>query len=335
MLTVHHAVPVEQSRGYRQLFAQPRLTLGVLFPIEAFSDDRPTMQGQTELAQFAESAGFDALWFRDVPLRDPNFGDIGQIYDPFVYLGHIAAQTRSIALGTAAIILPLRHPLHTAKAAASVDQLSGGRLVLGVASGDRPSEFPAFGVALSERAELFRENLQVFQRALSESFPALRTRYGEMQGVDLVPKAVARGIPVLVAGHSGQSLDWIAEHAQGWLSYPRAPDLQARLIAEWKQAQARVGAMADRPFAQSLYIDLLPDADAPPTPMHLGYRLGQRPLVRLLTRLHQIGVGHVIFNLKYGQRPAREVMRELADDVLPAVHLATACARAEDVALPA
>ncbi len=335
LLSVNRAVPVEHSRGYRQLFGQPRLTLGVLFPIEAYSGDQPTMQGQTELAQFAESTGFDALWFRDVPLRDPGFGDIGQIFDPFVYLGHIAARTSTIALGTAAIILPLRHPLHTAKAAASVDQLSGGRLVLGVASGDRPSEFPAFGVGLDERAELFRENLLVFRRALTESFPAIRSRYGAMQGVDLVPKAVAGGIPVLVTGRSGQSLEWIAEHAQGWLSYPREPDLQARLIVEWKRAQASVRPTADLPFAQSLYIDLLRDPDAAPTSMHLGYRLGRRPLVQLLTRLHAIGVRHVIFNLKYGQRPASDVMRELADEVLPAVHAATAMAQAEVRAVPA
>lgn len=335
MLSVNHSVPVECSRGYRQLFSQRRLTLGVLFPIEAFTGDRPTMQGQTELAQFAESTGFDALWFRDVPLRDPGFGDIGQVYDPFVYLGHIAARTSTITLGTAAIILPLRHPLHTAKAAASVDQLSGGRLVLGVAAGDRPSEFPAFGVALAERAELFRENLLVFQRALMESFPAMQSRYGEMHGVDLIPKAVASGVPVLVTGRSGQSLEWIAGHAQGWLSYPRTPDLQAQLIVEWKQAQAKVRPTADLPFAQSLYIDLLPEADAAPTPIHLGYRLGRRPLVRLLTRLHEIGVRHVIFNLKYGRRPASEVMRVLADDVLPAVHAATAAAQAEGRALPA
>jgi luciferase-type oxidoreductase len=82
-----------------------------------------------------------------------------EVYDPWVYLGWIAAQTRTIALATGSIILPLRHPLHTAKASASIDQLSGGRFVLGVASGDRPVEFPAFGVDIDKRAALFRENL--------------------------------------------------------------------------------------------------------------------------------------------------------------------------------
>lgn len=59
--------------------------------------------------------GFAALWTRDVWLRDPNFGDLGQVYDPWVWLGRIAAQTYGIALATGSIILPLRHPVHTAK----------------------------------------------------------------------------------------------------------------------------------------------------------------------------------------------------------------------------
>ena len=128
-----------------------RLSLGVFFPIEAFAGDTPTMRDQERVARRAEELGFAALWIRDVPLRDPTFGDIGQIYDPWVYLGWIAAQTCDIALATGSIVLPLRHPLHTAKAAASVDQLTQGRLVLGVASGDRPVEFPSFGVDFERR----------------------------------------------------------------------------------------------------------------------------------------------------------------------------------------
>jgi hypothetical protein len=85
--------PAQQSPGYQRLFGRERLTVGVFFPIESFRGDTPTMQGQVELARFAEQAGFDALWFRDVPLRDPSFGDVGQVYDPFVYLGHICCRT--------------------------------------------------------------------------------------------------------------------------------------------------------------------------------------------------------------------------------------------------
>jgi luciferase-type oxidoreductase len=123
MLTANKTARVTEANGFQKMFAPGRLTLGVFFPIEAFKGDQPTMRNQEYLARRAEELGFAALWYRDVPLRDPNFGDIGQVYDPWVYLGWIAAQTRTIALATGSIILPVRHPLHTAKAAASIDQL--------------------------------------------------------------------------------------------------------------------------------------------------------------------------------------------------------------------
>lgn len=76
------------------------------------------MQNQIVLAQQAERLGFAALWARNVPLNDPSFGDLGQIYDPFVWLPTISAHTSNIALATGAIILPLHHPIDVAKAAA-------------------------------------------------------------------------------------------------------------------------------------------------------------------------------------------------------------------------
>ncbi len=87
--------------------------------------DTPTMRNHTALATLADELGFAALWLRDVPFRDPAFGDVGQIYDPMVYAGWLAAATRYIAIGTAGIVLPLRDPLAVAKQALSVDQLTG------------------------------------------------------------------------------------------------------------------------------------------------------------------------------------------------------------------
>ena len=113
--------------GFRRAFQPGRLTLGLMFPVEAFAGDQPAMHGQALVARQAERAGFAAVWVRDVPLRVASFGDTGQVFDPWVWLGYLAARTRSIALVTGSIVLPLRHPIHVAKAAASVDRLSGGR----------------------------------------------------------------------------------------------------------------------------------------------------------------------------------------------------------------
>ena len=318
---------LSQANGFQKMFAPGQLTLGVFFPIEAFNGDQPTMRNQEHLARRAEELGFAALWFRDVPLRDPNFGDVGQVYDPWVYLGWIAAQTRTIALATGSIILPVRHPLHTAKAAASIDQLTRGRFVLGVASGDRPIEFPAFGIDPDERDMLFRENLRVIRKVLADEFPTVQSSYGTLFGAaDVVPKPSGR-LPIMVTGNSRQGLEWIAEHSDGWITYPRPLAQQAEVAALWRRAVEAVAPGVFKPFAQSFYVDLSDDPDQPPQAIHLGIRGGRHALFRCLDELRSAGVHHVILNLKYGARDAAEVVDEIGQEVLPQLDASQQAAR--------
>jgi luciferase-type oxidoreductase len=323
MLTANKGARPDQARGFQKMFAPGKLTLGVFFPIEAFQGDQPTMRDQECLAQRAEALGFAALWFRDVPLRDPKFGDIGQVFDPWVYLGWIAAQMQQIALATGSLVITLRHPLHTAKAAASIDQLTHSRLVLGIASGDRPVEFPAFGVDVEQRSALFRENLRVIRTVLYEQFPTLQSPYGTLDGTaDLVPKPIGK-LPMLVTGHSGQKLDWIAEHSDGWITYPRGVQRQAEVVAHWRATVDAVAPGAFKPFVQSFYVDLAEDPDAPPVPIHLGYRGGRHIIFRVLDTLRAIGVNHVILNFKYGSRNAADVLEEIGQEILPQLELSS------------
>jgi luciferase-type oxidoreductase len=318
LLDLNRAQRRTENAGFARMFQPGRMTLGLFFPIEAFSGDRPAMAGQVGLARRAEEGGFSALWFRDVPLRDPAFGDVGQVFDTWVYLGYIAAQTRDVALATGSIVLPIRHPIHTAKAAASVDRLSRGRLVLGVASGDRPIEFPAFNVDPEQRGERFREHLLAMRRFLGESFPHVQGSFGELAGADVVPKPCADGIPLLVSGSSRQSPTWIVRHSDGWVTYPRPAAEQRQLVAAWRSLCARIRPGEFLPFAQSLYIDLAEDPTLPASPIHLGWRVGRRGLLDTLAGLQASDVNHVILNLKYGRRPAPEVLEELIEHVTPA-----------------
>jgi len=96
------------NTAFNRVYQQNKLTLGINFPIESYTGPVPKMKNQITLAQQVEAGGFAAIWSRDVPVYDPTFGDVGQIYDPWVWLGFIAAQTSTIALGTGSIILPLR-----------------------------------------------------------------------------------------------------------------------------------------------------------------------------------------------------------------------------------
>lgn len=122
--------PVTSLPGFSRVFPGNRMTLGLALPLDSGDPERPDVDipRQIGLVQRVEAAGFAAVWLRDIPLRDPDFGDVGQAWDPVSYLGYLAASTSSLALGTAAVVAPLRHPLHLAKQAASIDHLSGGRL---------------------------------------------------------------------------------------------------------------------------------------------------------------------------------------------------------------
>ncbi len=298
------------------MYDSDELTFGAIFPLESYEGTTPSMDRQVELAQRAEELGFDALWFRDVPLLDPSFGDAGQIYDPWVYLSHIAAHTDEIALATGAIVLPLRHPIHVAKAAASVTNLSDGRLVLGLASGDRPVEYQAFDTDPTARGERFRESVAALRRLWSEEFPEIDSSFGTMDGdVDLVPKPTTGQIPLLITGHARQEEDWIAENGDGWMYYMQSLDDQAATIERWRELTGN----EFKPFGQSMYIDLAADPSEPPSRIHQGFRAGREWLIEYISQLDEIGVDHLLFNLKYNERPAGDVMDELATEVFPAI----------------
>lgn len=127
--------------------------------------------------------------------------------------------TRRIAIGTAGIILPLRDPVAVAKQASSVDHLSEGRFILGLSTGDRPSEYPAFGMNFENRAERFRDARKVVQELLTQSFAVHRSIfYGDLTGdLDLVPKPKQSQLPYIAVGRCGQEIEWLAQHMDGWI----------------------------------------------------------------------------------------------------------------------
>lgn len=305
------------NRGYNAVFRPNRLSLGLVVPIEHYpAGPVPTMVRHGVRAQLAEELGFSALWLRDVPFNVPSFGDAGQTYDPFVYLGWLAARTERIALGVASIILPLRHPAHVAKAAATADVLSGGRLLLGIASGDRPDEYPALEVPFAERGARFRDSVDYIRR-MAEASPTFENPFGSPRaGMDMLPKPTAGRLPLLVTGSSRQDPDWIARHSDGWMTYPRPAAAQARVITDWR-ARIDAAGVPDKPVMQPLYVDLSDDPKAPPRPIHLGFHLGTASLRTYLKSLEAIGVNHVALNLRFNTADIESTLKRLADELLP------------------
>lgn len=305
------------NRGFDAVFRPHRLSLGLVVPLERYpASPVPTMMRHVERARLAEQLGFSAIWLRDVPFHVPSFGDAGQVYDPFVYLGFLAGQTQRIALGVASIVLPLRHPAHVAKAAASADALSGGRLILGVASGDRPEEYPALGIPFDDRGARFRASYDYILH-MGEVAPDFENPFGGLRGgVDMLPKPASGKLPLLITGSSRQSPEWIARNGDGWMIYPRGTAEQAQVIRDWR-ARIKAAGVLDKPVMQPLYIDLAENPEASPQPIHLGLRLGIRHLRSYLRAREEIGVNHVALNLRFNQAEIETTMKRLADDLLP------------------
>ena len=303
------------NNAYNRTFRPSELTLGLVVPLERYEHSPvPTMSKQLEKIRLADELGFSSVWLRDVPFNVPSFGDAGHIFDPFVYLGMLAGQTEQIGLGVASIILSLRHPAHVAKAAASVDQLSNGRLLLGVASGDRPAEYPAMGVPFEERGELFRESFEYIDQLRRER-PAFENHFGSPRGIDMIPKPTGARLPTLITGGSQQSPEWIARHGDGWMIYPRDLGTQSQVVRGYRDRISAAG-LQDKPVMQPLYVDLLGDPDAGPRPIHLGFSAGINFLRGYLTELQAVGINHVAINLRFNKRDITETLHVLADNLL-------------------
>lgn len=308
--------------GYSRMFAPGRLTVGIFLPLRFYQGDMSVLAGQAALVEEIDRQDFAAVWVRDVPLYDPSFGDAGQVFDPFTYLAFLAARTRRVALATGSTIFSLRHPIDLAKSAFTIDQLSGGRLVLGIASGDRPIEFPAYGVERAERAERFAHAVSYFRQLMQAGQLNIDSPLGRFNAAELLPKPAHGSIPLIVTSSSGQSPEWIAEHADGWLTYPEAthtplgPQKLAAKIQAWR---ARIPDGGFRPHMTNEWLDLVDDPDYPRTPLQGGFtlRTGRKGLITLLEEWQAAGVNHAALGIQFAQRPAAEIIQELAEYVLP------------------
>lgn len=264
----------------------------------------PDLSAHRALAQLADRAGFRALWVRDVPLYDPQFGDAAQVFEAFSYLGYLAGITERILLGTAAIVLPLRDPYLTLKSATTIDQLSNGRLLLGVASGDRPVEYPIFGRDFDNRRQNFREQVALLRNGGAD-LPS---------GIALLPRPTGP-LPLLVAGLAQQTPSWVGQHMDGWLAYPGTPQDHVRRSALWREVAG------DKPYISFIHLDLLADPDAPMQRHRFGGAVGRHGLIEELHAMREAGVRHVGLHFRRSQRPVSDAMEEIAAYVLPHFHV--------------
>ena len=201
--------------------------------------------GPARMAAMLEAAGFDSLWVSDHvvfphqttsrypfaadgrvtwPLDDPYL-------EPLIVLGAAAAATSRISLGTSVVIAPMRNPVLLAKQAATIDALSGGRLVLGVGAGWLREEFEALNADFDARGEVLDEWIQIARACWSGSAGPFEGKHYRLPGPIYCRPVPAAGIPVLVGGMSRRALRRAAAW-DGWLGQYALDSLSEREVAD-------------------------------------------------------------------------------------------------------
>lgn len=199
------------------------------------------------IASLAEDLGYDSVWAGDhVVLPRPRVAPSpaepdAPFLDPLVALAHLAGRTERIALGTGVVVLPQRNPLVLAKQLASLDVLSGGRLVFGTAAGYLEPEMRAVGVPPEGRGARADEYLAAMRSLWYDDEPSFHGRHVDFAGVDAHPRPVQRPIPVVTGGHSPAALRRAARHADGWYGWMLGRRAAAETIARLRTLTAVEG----------------------------------------------------------------------------------------------
>jgi len=186
-----------------------------------------------EMAKAAEDAGFDAVYVTDHPAGDATWLDTGghHALDPFVALSFAAAGTTRVNVLTYVYIAGYRNPFLSAKSALSLQALSNGRLILGVAAGYLRPEFGALGVDFDERNELLEEAIEVMQQAWTGKDVAYEGRHFRSRGVRMQP-VPATPPPVWMGGNSVRAIKRAAQSCAGWAPFRSAGIARASKTAE-------------------------------------------------------------------------------------------------------
>jgi probable F420-dependent oxidoreductase len=218
----------------------------------------------------AEALGFDAIFVNDHIVVDgsPRSAAWTNTYDPFVASAFIAANTKHIGLGMSVLIVPYRNPIATAKALATLDRMSGGRLICGVGVGWNQAEFEALGVNFHERGARTNEYLRIWQACWAPGEVSFQGRFFSFANMHVSPKPL-RQPPLWVGGASTAALRRAAEFAEVWQPTPMP---LADLIAcqtELRQACERIGRATPPKTRMSFRVELSTiTGNAPPSGSH-------------------------------------------------------------------
>ena len=269
------------------------------------------------LASRAEELGVDSVWVHDHVF---NVGHVLErigdrpYYEPLTLLAFVAARTERIRLGTSVLVLPYHHPVRLAKSAATLDVLSGGRVILGVGVGATEREMEALGTPFKERGPFTDEAIAVMRTLWREDDPAFEGAYVRFPRMKFSPKPRQRQIPLVIGGVSRAAIRRAARLGDGWQPLGLSPEDLGQGIATLQNELRACGrAVSAVPVSIALSITAS-------TPRR--YSLGTEPkeIVERATAFARLGVDTLIISANTSDpREARRTLDLVAREVMPAI----------------
>jgi probable F420-dependent oxidoreductase len=276
------------------------------------------------MGALAEELSYDSIWVMDHLFNNGYIRerlDDKPYYHPLATLSYLAATTRRVALGTSVLVLPYHNPVELAKYTATLDHMSGGRVILGIGAGGMVEEFEALGVPFRQRGALTNECIAVMKELWTNPDPHYHSSRWHFGDLKFSPKPVQKPhIPLWVGGSSPGALKRAATMGDGWHPTGMSPDDFSR----GRHTVCELAAAAGRD-PQALTFSMRVEVEA-----H-GHASSQRAasrarlsgdnveqLVSGIRDYQNAGVEHVILALNTGDIPRTiELMESISQKVIP------------------
>ena len=276
------------------------------------------------LGPLAEELGYDSLWVADHTF---NVGflqerlDDKPYYHPLTFLSYLAATTQRVLLGTSVLVLPSHNPADLAKYAATLDQVSGGRVILGVGVGSMPEEFEALGVPIRQRGALTDESIAIMKELWTNPYASYHSPRWNFSNVRFSPKPSQKPrIPLWIGGDSAGALRRTATVGDGWHPSGLSPE-------EFSLGKKEIEDLASKAGRDPETIVMSTRVDVEVSPRaSSGHEAGRPPvpgddparIVAAIEAYQVAGVEHLVFALNSQDVPAiTRLMERIAQDVIP------------------
>ena len=257
--------------------------------------------GETRnVAQRAEENGFDSLWLYDHLLYRPEGKPTVGIWECWTFLSALAEATQRVELGTLVVCNSFRNPAMLAKMAITLDEVSQGRLILGIGAGWNKPEYDAFGYPFDHRVDRFEEALQIIRPLLKEGRVDFQGKYYQARDCEIKPRGPRpEGPPLMVGGFGPRMLKLTAQYADLWNSgYYGQPDQLSEPRQNLERACSEVGRDPSTLGVTAMLALHFPDL-SPKTPDFDNQPLSGTAdeIAQAMLGYQQAGVQHIMFHL--------------------------------------